>query len=74
MINYENDKVTDITIKTDFEKIGVQHLDKMGAIPVLEFKYKGKILKRNEFSEGQCRETNGDCFEFINKHLNITYH
>ena len=49
----------------DFDDIGVISMQEMGTLPFIGFYYDGHTLPRNGTSKGLCKETNGNCFEFV---------
>lgn len=71
MINYENPYITTIEAISNFEAIGVPTLQKMGVNPFMEFIYKSKTL--DKYNKDVCKETEGDCFKWINRYLKIQF-
>ena len=43
----------------------------MGTLPFLTFGYKGHEIP--EYSKDICKETAGDCFEFVKKYLKVDW-
>ena len=64
---YEGDSVNIYQTNTDFQKIGNISLSEMKTLPFYSIYYKGNMLKRTD--DVHCKETGGDCFEFMNKYL-----
>ena len=45
----------------------------MRTTPYFSIRHRGKYLRKNGTDEGMCNETNGDCYEFVAKYLNISW-
>ena len=52
-------------------EIGNVELEDMGTLPFFSVHYKGKQLPSK--SEKLCPETKGDCFEYVQKYLDIKW-
>ena len=53
------------------DQIGEVSIAQMGSIPFIRFTFRGRTVYKNDST--MCSETNSDCFEFINRYLNITW-
>ena len=67
MFLYLGNSINIYETETNFEKIGNISLTEMQTLPFYLIYYKGNVLKRTNHE--QCKETNGDCFEFMKKYL-----
>ena len=52
-------------------EIGIVKLENMGALPFFSVHYKGHRL--NRISNKHCSETQGNCFDLVNKYLKIRW-
>ena len=56
---------------SNMTEIGIVKLEDMGTLPFFSVHYKGKQLPIK--SEKYCNETKGDCFEYVQKYLDIKW-
>ena len=71
MFTYDNNNVTETVTSTDFNKIGEITLKQTKTLPFFKTYFRGNQLPRNGTAYGLCKETDGDCFEFVKKYMNI---
>lgn len=55
----------------DFNEIGEVSLQDMRTIPFIKLQFRAQDVKRNDTT--MCKETHGDCLQFVNKYLNISW-
>ena len=71
MTNYLANNISTYLTTADFDKIGTKSLKELETIPFYGFQYASKEMMRSD--KVRCDDFKGDCYQFVNKHLNITW-
>ena len=71
MVSYKGYYHKSISTSANFTEIGIVKLEDMGSLPFFAVHHKGHQLHIK--SEKRCAETQGDCYKFTEKYLDLKW-